>query len=344
MSSYWVALGIGADMHIKPTIGELLAAIGDKITIDNIKNISILQVGIDDYKTHSFKFTDDGKNLHSSTGPIQFLSTPYIHHKLFPPVTPAAPDAPDAPVYLLIKDGIPEEKTLNVIIEEMKKTNINDLKKSVIYDVTNKISYTFSDEEKKFKSKCDKFLPIDLAQYLTVKYKMMIVSAENPSNPFELSYKYVCEDVVDIIENGEIKEMDNYCKSQVTKGKFSLYRVFTGFLVRIYIIKNNIIIGEITSEGIYHKNKQLMTPDTEYSTTYSICMGAIGKYYDTVNEFRKRPIEEILKIFRQKQEIGGILKSADYEINHVTKNADEMINYILKFNELMMTYHGMYCK
>jgi len=210
--------------------------------------------------------------------------------------------------------------------------SLGEIKKITIYNSANKFNYKYSPQKFLFKSKDGNMtLSDELTKHLTCTYKMLIFSAENPNNPFELTRKYVCEKKV-LIQDDEFLEMNKYRKDQlvVKGGKFNFNELFKRHLIRIYLIKNNSIIGEFNDRGLFYKNCFKIV-DLHTGEFYK-CQKAIKSYIDHVCEFREKPFEEIEKIYCRMKINNNVYLTA----LNMPNNVNDMINIMIKANEFEM--------
>jgi len=323
------------------TLNQLIKELEKIVTCENIKMIKVLLY--ERYGTNAcsiyYYFNHDGSYLHLGGLPlVATIPTPSIKQKLIAesknnPLQNVQPNKIDEN-YLLIKDNDLQEKSFDDLKKDVSKMSLDEIQKITIYNSTTKIKYKFSTQKSLFENTAgDMTLSDELTKHLLCTYKMLIVSAENPDNPFELTKKYICEKKV-LIQDSEFNEMSAYRKNQpiIAGGEFKFDGLSKGYLVRIYWIKNNIIIGELNDRGIFHKNyfMENLAPG-EYHT----CQEAVKSYMKHIYEFRKKPLEEIKKTAM----IWGRLQVPYYRLtleHRINNNTDDMINFMIKANELDM--------
>ena len=244
------------------------------------------------------------------------------------------------PNFLLIKDNEAQEKSFVDMQTEVSKMSLEEIQKIIIYDIVAKINYKYSSEKLLFVSKDDKTLSDELTKHLTCTYKMLIVSAEDLNNPFKLTRRYICETKVSINGDCEYNEMHRYFTGPIG---FKYDELFKEHLVRIYVLKNNVIICEINNSGMSHKN----LPEDPgvihmFKNMFEKCLYAMNLYLVHVHEFRRKPFGEIKEIYCQmmgnfRREVissGAIgYGTIGYGGFKVPNDADEMVNIMIKVNE-----------
>jgi hypothetical protein len=328
------------------------------VTRENIKTINVFG-RVDTACPKNYYLSHDGSRLHSDKDPYgDVIPTPGIKQKLDaeskknPPqnvqtyTTNEKPqqqnvepiktnEKPQPKNYLLIKDNYVKEKSFDDLKKEVSQMSLDEIEKTTIYDLGAKVSFKYSLQKLLFEMNEGVTFSDELTKHLTCTYKMLILSAEDPNEPFELTKKCICEKKV-LILNDEYIEMSKYRKDQLVEsgGEFKVDGLFKGHLVRIFLIKNNAIIGEINERGIFYKTN---FKGRIASGEFMKCHEAMKSYIDYVNEFRKKPLEEIRKIYL------GMIKHDLFTLfdDHpaiISKknNVDEMIDFMIKTNELVM--------
>jgi len=289
-----------------------------------------------------YSFDDDAKNLVSDDKLRFNRPTPQINKKLFPASLPPLLSLPTQ-TFLIIHDNIPEEVTMDQLQDRIKKITEKDAKTITIFDTTKKEVFTFSDKVIGFVNSSNEMLLPDFMKHLCVNYKMMIVTAENPNNPFELTKKYICEKTV-LVHNNEYLEMDKYRVSQLTDegGAFKYDGLFKGELVRIFYLRNDVIIGSLTNSGLFYKGVCKHSSLRENSETEQ-CRIAIGRYYNTIKSFKLKPVEQITELFK-KTNYDTFLGNKNplffnfdiFKADNIINSPAIMVDIMLKMNELQL--------
>jgi hypothetical protein len=291
-----------------------------------------------------YSFCQSGAYLYLKSDPEKKIQTPGIKQKLDAEsikktqtelinnspqnVQPIKTDEKlQAENFLLMRDNDAQEKSFDDIQKEVSKMSLDEIKKISLYHFPTKFLYKYSPEKMLFVSKDDTIqLPYNLTEHLICTYTMLIISVEDQNNPFKLTKKYMCEKKV-LIQTNEYEEMQQYRRGQLIDhgGEFKFDGLCKGHLVRIFLIKNKIIIGEINEFGVFYKN---CFKEHLGRGEFMKCQDAIEAYICYVCDFRTKPFEEIKKIYQQKVTAAAALKVPD--------TADGMINFLIKANELEM--------
>jgi hypothetical protein len=316
------------------TFDQLIKELEIVVTSKNIKTIKVVED--EDYGNivtiSNYWFYHDGSYLHLGWCPlVATFPTPSIKQKLDAEKNNPPQNIQTTKInenYLLIKDNDVQEKSFDDLQKELSKMLLSEIQKITLYNLADKIIYKFSTQKILFESNNSKTLSDELTKHLTCIYKMLIVSAEDPNNPFKLTKKYICEKKV-LIQDNESLELSQYRRNQLVShgSEFKFDGLFKGHLVRIFLIKNNIIIGEINNAGLFHKNKH---KGVIASGAFINCQKAIVSYIDYVNEFRKKSFEEIKKIYSQME----IDKIVCLPALNILNNVDKIVDIMIKANEL----------
>lgn len=148
----------------------------------------------------------------------------------------------------------------------------------------------------------------------------------------------MCEKKV-LIQSNEYDEMQTYRKAQEYYenrhgdccGEFEFEGLYKGHLVRIFLVKNNSIIGEINNHGVVYKNCFKVCLNVG---EFAKCQEAIRLYDAHVCEFRNKPLEAIQHIYLGM--VSGTFYLPNHPYNTATKmdNADDMVNFMIRATEL----------
>jgi hypothetical protein len=341
------------------TLTELIRRLEDIITCENVSRVKIMTLGTERRPIDNYRFMENGAYLQLDKDALDKIMTPTIKLKLMAELQNKYPqkiksdDKPetsqhplikqkldyerldnmpqtvqqvkvDDKPYLLIKGDEVQPKSFAEIQKEVSKMSVDEIKKITIYMLSSNQTYKYSPEKLLFVNKDDTLLlPHNLTEHLICTYKMLIVSAEDPNNPFELTKKYMCEKKVLIREN-EWNEMYDYYQDHFIE--FKRDGLFKGYLVRVFLIKNNIIIGEINDRGLFYKNYKK-------DNTQLAIRQAIKSYIAHVYEFREKPREEIEKIYNKMMIYQKVYLCG---LRACPNDADEMVNIMVKRNEFEM--------
>jgi hypothetical protein len=333
------------------TIDQLIKELEGVVTCENIKTISVVVCEESGGIRFSlcYRFTYDGACLFMTDHIEKTIPTPTVKLKLEAESKNNSPqnvqpiktnEKPQTPNYLLIKDNEPNEKSFDDLRKELSKMSLGEIQKITIYSLTDKVIFKYSPEKMLFESKDSTIqLSYYLTEHLICTYKMLIVSAEDPNDPFKLTKKYMCEKKV-LIKGSEFEEMQEYRRVQEHRtdqiaGEFKFDGLFKGHLVRIFLVKNNIIIGEINDRGIFYKSLFKLRLN---AGEYEKCQKAIESYINYVTEFRKKPLEEIKKIYTEMRIHDGSSLHDGPSLNafKMPYNVDVMVNLMIKANEFNM--------
>jgi len=345
---HWFIEETGGAHCIIDSIEDLYVKLLAIVTLDNFTKIIVYEFNSGEPGMRVYKFNPDASTLYVNEN-SPFYNTPTIKKKLVPsPVQEVPISVPIEPLYLIITNNTPKEMTYDNLLKEIKTKNIDALKRLNIYDLLSKILYKFSEKKKLFVSECGKDLSSDLTNHLSVNYKMMIVSADNLNNPFELTTNYMFESNA-LFNDDEFDEMNNYrlCQlPQIHGGKFKFQDLCKGYLVRIFILKNDICIGMIDGSGLSYKGTIQITkfPLGEFES----CRQNILKYYEYIKEFKNRPIKEIQDIYNSINCITDLNSNKGHSLlsfspnvlvhNQVTNNANQMVDIMAQVNELRLAF------
>jgi len=322
---------------------ELISILEEKVTDANYKGIKVASMTFDNVgiKVNTiYNFNDDATALISKCGAAITLPES-ITNKLKPKTVPVCikQEVPvcieQTPRYLIIKGQDLYEKSSQDLEKEISGLDLQTIRTVIIYDLQTKDTYTFSDTEFVFKSKCkNKQLSLNLTQHLTATYKMLIVTAEDPTNPFKLTKKYICEKKVLLNNTDESVEMRDYRVVQLVGmgGEFKYDGLTAGHLVKIYFVKNNVIIGELNNKNILYNGVVVNTPN---SGEFCKCNSAVSDYITHVNTFRKKSAAEISAIYYEF--LRAIGPNHEVFCPYLTINESyKMIDIMIKANELII--------
>jgi hypothetical protein len=325
---------------------ELVSRLERIVTLENYQKTKVKVFDNSHHWLGYYCFSASGTHLFLEDDCKKQILTPTINQKLNAELSNNSPQSvqpiktnekPQTQNYLLIKDNEIQEKSFDDIQKEVSRMSLVDIQKITLYNLADKVTYNFSTQKALFESKDGKTLSDELTKHLSCTYKMLIVSAEDPNNPFKLTKKYMCEQKVllkpPFSDVSEYDEMNSYRINQsvINGGEFKVDGLFKGHLVRIFLIKNNTIIGGINHCGIFYKGRHKVPTG---SGEFNKCQTAIQSYFDHLYEFRKKPLEEIKKIYTEISSL--IVKVHSSELEKKMNNADEMVDIMIKVNELAM--------
>jgi len=207
--------------------------------------------------------------------------------------------------YILCKDNEAHEydddeslKAILIRIKNMKYIQI--IKNMEIY------KYDYDSNIFKCGDCGDNKLASEFTAHLFCEYKILVAYAKDKDKPFELTTKIITQDTIRVSED-EQDEMDKYRISTVGRGFKYSEVVSLGLLAKIYVVKNNNIIGEIKqNSGKYYKGVHFGSHLN--SSDYFKCTKHLKEYDDIVAEHRYKPAIELYAIlFRMDDSFKSVL-------------------------------------
>ena len=312
------------------SLNQLILLLEKNVTVENIKKIRVSLFEKNSFKG-DYHFADDYSALIYEKNESLTIPTPKIQQII---KSQTVQKETDEPKFVLIKYNDATQMNYDCLLQEVSKMKLDEIKEISIYDVSHVALYKYLHHKNQFENKGGMALPKELTKHLAIFYKMLIVSAEDLDNPFKLTQKYICEKEI-VKEDEGYEEMNKYRTAQLRSngGDFEYENLFKGHLVRIYILKENVIIGEINNRGLYYKGSF----KTVMGDKFIKCTKAMSKYDDHLSDFRSKPIEIVKNIFLEMaREFALFNIHIEDEINNHITNVDTLVNCMIKLNEFRM--------